>query len=152
MTEKFDDQTISPMRSFYEGLSNEERLALAEAEGWRVPDNGEIVTVITRDLSDMPPDDIIATHDRITFLRFTTQAGVIKTFHFVHDFAIDLAKLNPVEYGASNDAVIHEWSMLEWNKAKESALAQALQIIDQSNRQGLRYEFVQIEAGQQVEF
>lgn len=152
MSENFPEHTISPMKSFYDGLSSEEKLALAEAEGWRIPDDDENVAIATRDLSDMTPDDIIATHDRITFLRFTTQTGVIKTFHFVHDFAIDLTKLNPVEYGLSNKAVIDEWSQLEWMKARDSALAQALAIFDKTSRQNLRYEFVQVESKQQVQF
>lgn len=150
MPEKFDEQTISHMKSFYEGLSREEKLALSEAEGWQMPPNGEMVVISTRDLSDVLPDDIITTHNRITFLRFTTQDDAIKTFNFVHDYAIDLEKLKPAEYGVSNDAIIDEWSMLEWDKAKDSALAQALQILDQSSCQGLRYEYAQVESGQPV--
>jgi hypothetical protein len=152
MIEKFEKRDVSPMSSFYDGLSDEEKLALGDAEGWQGPLDGETIAVATLDVSSIPPDDIIAKYDRITFLRFTTRDGTVKMFNFVHGYAIDLTKLKPVEYGFSNEATIDKWSILEWNKAKESAMAQALQILDKSNLQDLKFEYAQIEQGQPVQF
>jgi hypothetical protein len=87
----------------------------------------------------------------VTLLRFTARDGSVKVFSFAHDYVLDLSKLKPVEYGLSSDALIDTWTPLEWMRAKETAIAQALDTIDQNSRSGLMFEFVQIEHGEQVQ-
>lgn len=151
MTAKFPERDISPAKSFYDGLSDEERLVLAESEEW-ADFKESLVAVATHDVSDIPPDEVIANNERVTMLRFTTRNGSAKTFSFVHEYAIDLTKMKPVEYGLSNDALVNKWTALEWARARETAIAQALEIIDESSRPGLMLEFAQIERGKQVQF
>ncbi|HEY8886078.1 MAG TPA: hypothetical protein VIM31_01080 [Candidatus Microsaccharimonas sp.] len=149
--EKFGEQDISPMKSFYDGLSKEERLALAEVEGWQGLFGEETVAVATLDMSEVSYDDLVEKYDRITLLKLTTESGITKTFSFIHNYAIDLTKLKPVEYGMS-EALVGEWSMLEWMRAKDTAVAQALDILDERNRKNIKVEFAQIGFGYQVSF
>jgi len=159
MTEQSENPNISPLKSFYDRLSDDERRILLEAEGYQNSSTGEDVSieerqsesiaVATRRITDMTPDEVIALKGRCTFLKITIPGDVI-VFNYVHDYAIDLTKMKPVAYGTSNDAIIERWSLLEWNRAKDYALSDALDSLGDINRNDVKAEFVHIENGQQV--
>lgn len=150
MTENISDHSITPLRSFYEGLSEDERCALAEAEGWDQSFGDQLVAVATLDVSEQPIEDIIERYDYVTFLKFTTESGVEKYFSFMHQYAVDLRKTKPVVYGFSNDALVGEWTAVEWMYAKDTAISQAMAILDESSRRNLQVQYAQFGFGHQI--
>ena len=159
MTEQFDNPDISPLKSFYDGLSDDEKRILLESEGYQSDlmdedlsievQRSESIAIATRRITDMEPDEVIALHGRCTLLRIAIPDDVI-VFSYVHEYAIDLTKLKPVVYGTSNDAIIERWSLLEWNRAKDYALSDALKSLGDIDKNDMKVEFVHIESGQQV--
>lgn len=158
---------ISPFKSFYDRLSEDERLALRDSEGWlsELIDTSksleeqqyDSIAIATRFTGEMPLDAInLGLHHHMTLLKIDLPS---RTFieSFAHEYVLDLTKLKPVEYGMSNDALISsrdEWTVLEWNKAKHYAfsLSPTLRALDASQFQEVKVEVAQIKDGEQVRF
>lgn len=159
MTEKFESHDISPHKSFYDKLSDSERRVLLESQGYQsgsIDENMSLaeqqrqaIAIATHRITDMTPDEVIVLPGRYTLLRITIPGDIV-VFSYVHEYAMDLAKLKPVMYGMSNDAIIEDWSPLEWDRAKDYALSDALKSLVDSNQDDVKVEFAHIEDGEQV--